>query len=380
MDDLRVGINLMSIQQMFFASLSAAAGSDLWGWGKGENATLGNNTTDNVSSPVQIGDGTTWATLSVQNFVVAVDADGKLWAWGFGGNGRLGNGATVEQSSPIQIGTLTDWAMASGGSGGHSLAVKTDGTLWAWGNRGQGRVGDGTNPSIDVSSPIQIGTLTNWASVVASSDHSLAVKTDGTLWAWGDRGSGRVGDGTDPTKDVSSPIQIGSDTDWSSVSAYGNSSFAVKTDGTLWSWGDNGQGELGTGTAPTTDVSSPVQIGGLTTWASVSAGDTHVVALKTDDTMWVWGNGAEGRTGQSDTVDVSSPIQIGTLTTWASISAGFNHSTAIKSDNTLWTWGNNAVGPLGDGTKNNRSSPIQIGDAVWATSYAGREITFAIKS
>jgi alpha-tubulin suppressor-like RCC1 family protein len=162
----------------------------------------------------------------------------------------------------------------------HSLAVKTDGTLWAWGSGNSG--GLGLNDTADRSSPTQVGVLTDWAGVAAGIYHSLAVKTDGTLWAWGENHTGSLGL-NDQGTDRSSPTQVGALTDWRSIAAsvsvpsLGAQSFAIKTDGTLWSWGRN-QATLGHN--DTTDRSSPTQVGALTTWVSVTNGGWSTLAIK----------------------------------------------------------------------------------------------------
>jgi len=167
----------------------------------------------------------------------------------------------------------------------------------------------------------------DWASVSAAVSHSLAVKTDGTLWSWGRGCRGRTGHGD--VADRSSPVQIGSLTDWSSVSAGYDHSMALKTDGTLWGWGKNdSNSSIGDGTAITR--SSPVQIGSLTDWASVSTGRRHSVALKPDGTIWTWGDSSLGQLGQGNTSDRNSPVQIGSDTSWTSIKAGLVHSVALK--------------------------------------------------
>ena len=188
--------------------------------------------------------------------------------------------------------------------------------MWSWGNGAGGRLGLGD--VISKSSPVQVGALTTWAQVAAGREHNLALKTDGTLWAWGDGANGRLGNNISPTIDVSSPVQIGALTTWSQVAAGNSHSLAIKTDGTMWSWGDNAvNGRLGLNDIDSR--SSPVQIGALTTWSQVSGGSLHSLAIKTDGTMWSWGVGTFGQTGLGDTISQSSPVQVGALTTWSQL-------------------------------------------------------------
>ena len=158
------------------------------------------------------------------------------------------------------------------------MSIKTDGTIWAWGLNNRGQLGDDTVSYR--SSPVQIGALTNWAQVSAGDLFTASVKTDGTLWAWGDNGRGQLGIGTAAGTYRSSPVQIGALTTWSQVSAGAEHTAAIKTDGTMWAWGGNISGEVGDGT--TVSRSSPVQVGALTTWAQVAGGSVHTVAIKTD--------------------------------------------------------------------------------------------------
>ena len=235
-----------------------------------------------------------------------------------------------DRSSPVQVGALTDWSVMNGGQH-HTLAIKTNGSLWVWGNNADGKLGLGSGlVSGSKSSPVQIGSLTDWASISSGNQHCLAVKTDGSLWAWGANSTAYplIGDGTIISR--SSPVQVGALTDWAFVSAGGGKSHAIKTDGSLWAWGRGTGGRLGLGN--TTSYSSPVQVGSLTNWATVDgAGNNRSAALKTDGTIWSWGEGGFGVLGHNNTTNYNSPVQIGSTTTWTSIEASLNHMVATKT-------------------------------------------------
>jgi alpha-tubulin suppressor-like RCC1 family protein len=176
--------------------------------------------------------------------------------------------------------------------------------------------------------------------------------------------------GQNDTFTYSSPVQITTDSDWRQISASVLSSFAIKNNGTLWSWGDGNFGILGNG--DTIDLSSPAQVGSLSNWSSVSVNSYNAVALKENGTLWAWGEGDGGALGNGYTAIVSSPVQVGTASNWASASAGSSNVVALKSNGTLWVWGDNYNGKLGNGTENDSSSPIQISsDKNWKFVSAG---------
>jgi alpha-tubulin suppressor-like RCC1 family protein len=283
-----------------------------------------------------------------------------LWTWGSGSFGTLGLGNTTSYSSPKQVGSLTNWSAISIGQGA-MMALKTDGTLWAWGQNNVGQLG--LSNRTYYSSPKQVGALTTWSSISCGSVHSsYAIKTDGTFWVWGDNSSyGQLGLGN--TTSYSSPKQVGSLTNWLKVSGGRYRALAIKTDGTMWSWGYGAVGSLGLGNS--TYYSSPKQIGALTTWASVSGGALEGYAIKTDGTLWSWGYNGQGQLGTGNTTNYSSPVQVGLLTSWLRV-AGSGYSTAaVKTDKTLWSWGQNDIGQLGLGTSGPtstyKSSPTQVG-------------------
>jgi alpha-tubulin suppressor-like RCC1 family protein len=341
----------------------------LFSWGYGANGQLGQNTTTQFSSPVQI-PGTSWSSISAGgHHALATKTDNTLWSWGHNSVGQLGQNTTTYFSSPVQI-PGTTWSAISAGSRYTSLATKTDGTLWSWGQNQYGQLGQ--NATTNVSSPIQIPGTT-WSSISGGghSRFSLATKTDGTLWAWGGNSVGQLGQNI--TTDVSSPVQIPGTT-WSSISGGNNHSLATKTDGTLWAWGGNSSGQLGQNNI--TQSSSPVQIPG-TSWSLFSAGYNFSLATKTDNTLWSWGGNNYGNLGLNDTARRSSPVQI-PGTSWSTTSGSISpsgsaayHAFATKTDGTLWSWGRNTTGQLGQNDRIARSSPIQIPGTSWSAIDSG---------
>ncbi|MBM2815382.1 MAG: C-terminal target protein [Ignavibacteria bacterium] len=341
---------------LFSNSTFAQTGFQLKAWGSNNYGQLGDGTQSDKSSPIQIGNGTNWTSISGggAQHTLAIKSDGTLWAWGGNAYGQLGDGTITDKNTPVQIGSGTNWVKVSCG-GAHTLAIKSDGTLWAWGRNIAGQLGDGT--TTDKSTPVQIGTGTNWVVVSCAYGHTLAIKNDGTLWAWGWNIAGQLGDGTLVNK--SSPVRIGSGTNWALVSCRGSYTLAIKSDGTLWAWGDNDYGQLGDGTI--IDRISPVQIGSGTNWETVYCGGQHTLAIKTEGTLWAWGENNFGKLGDGTSTQRNAPVQIGSGTNWLSVTCGDWHTIAIKNDGTLWAWGNNSYGQLGDGTTTNQNSPVQIG-------------------
>jgi alpha-tubulin suppressor-like RCC1 family protein len=274
--------------------------------------------------------------------------------------GQLGDGTFNNKHSPVQVGGAPNWRQVACGCF-FTVAVKTDGTLWAWGHNMLGELGDGT--TISRTLPVPVGSATNWKQIACGGYHSLAVQTDGTLWAWGWNYYGQLGDGTTAISKTS-PAQVGSLNTWQQVACGGAHTVAVRTDHTLWAWGWNIVGQLGDGTTITR--TSPVPVGSATNWQQVACGDFYTVAVQTDHTLWDWGYNYYGQLGDGTTVDKWSPVQIAG-TTWAQVAGGGDpaggggsHTLAVKTDGTLWAWGSNISGQLGDGTAVQRYSPVQV--------------------
>jgi alpha-tubulin suppressor-like RCC1 family protein len=289
---------------------------------------------------------------------MAIRSDGTLWGWGKNPNGRLGLGDTTSRSSPTQVGALTNWTVIKshyGYGAGPTIAIKSDGTMWTWGGNAYGQLGLGD--TANRSSPVQVGSLTNWYSCTISNRGSLAVKTDGTLWSWGQNYFGNLGLGV--ATYYSSPKQVGALTDWININGSLNP-VSVKANGTLWGWGRNNDGQLGLGDA--TSRSSPTQIGALTNWAYATSGrQGQTFAVKTDGTLWSWGRNYSGSLGHGNSTDYNSPKQIGALTDWSRVSTSRFNVHAIKTNGTLWSWGANYNGMLGLGNTTQYNSPKQVG-------------------
>jgi hypothetical protein len=348
----------------------------IFGWGANSSGRIGDGTTFVRTTPTPIGADTDWAKVSAgAAHTEAIKGDGTLWGWGSNNPyGQVGNGVQADQLSPVQIGTDSDWRTVDAGYT-HTLAIKTSGSLWAWGANSYGQLGD--NWACGVSfclSPVHIGS-SSWSAASAGVQHSLAVRSDGTLWAWGDNTVGQLGDGQAcSTFRCLTPVQVGTDTHWVSVSAGSYFSVGRKTDGTLWAWGANDSGQLGDGT--TTNRLTPVQVGTDSNWASVSAGNIHTAATKTDGTVWTWGPNSSFELGHSPS---TVPVQVGTDTNWASVSAGWFHTVALKTNGELWAWGTNTSGQIGDGPPFDfRISPVHVGTGHWLAVDAGAAHTEAI--
>jgi len=343
-------------------------GTFLFGIGNNSSGGLLDGTQVSRSSPVLL-PGTGWNQVhtGIGGGTLASKTDGTLWGFGNNVYGQIGIGDVISRSSPVQIGSGTDWTGDISHAYYTSCAIKTGGTLWAWGYNEYGTVGDGT--VISRSSPVQVGADTNWSANNVYL-HILACKTTGTLWAWGRGDFGALG-GVNNVLSRSSPVQIGSGTDWStSISCGEYTSYAIKTGGTLWAWGYNVYGQIGDGTV--INRSSPVQIGSGTDWSKVFASNYSAYAIKTGGTLWAWGYNVYGQIGDGTVINRSSPVQIGSSSDWAEVIPGQNQALAVKTNGTLWVIGGiNANGELGWNNppyppNSAISSPVQIGsDTNW---------------
>lgn len=301
----------------------------LWTWGSNVCGLLGTGTTTNRSSPgTTIGGGNTWCQVDTAiRHSAAVKTDGTLWTWGCGQEGALGNYTVINRSSPgTTAGGGSNWQQVSLGRY-HSTAIKDDGTLWTWGSNTCGQLGDGT-ATLRSSPGTTAGGGTNWCFVNTSLATTVAIKCDGTLWLWSSNDFGALGNNS--TLIQSSPVTTsGGGTTWCTASVGISHSVAIKCDGSIWTWGWNSSGQLGDGT--TTARSSPGSVAGEgTTWCAVDSGGSRTGAIKTDGTLWMWGLNNSGQLGTGTVANRSSPGTVsGGLTTWCSVAVGDNQTAGI---------------------------------------------------
>ena len=306
---------------------------------------------------------------------IILKSDGTVWTWGANFNGKLGVGldpvtlvrssVPVEVHGPGDVSYLNSIRAVMGGEI-HNVALKSDGTVWAWGWNAFGQLGDGTVN--EAHTPVQVGLgsvppLTSVTKLGGRTYWNLAVKSDGTVWAWGMNQGGQLGNGTVNLlsgPQVLSPVQVndsqagGDIHDALQVSCGYTYGVALATNGTVWTWGTGPNGELGNGT--TGFSYTPVQVAGLSNVVSISSGWKHILALKSDGTVWSWGKNLNGELGDGTTANQSNAVQVLNLTNIVAVSGGDYNSAALMSNGTVWKWGLNDVGELGNGTADNTST------------------------
>jgi alpha-tubulin suppressor-like RCC1 family protein len=363
-----------------FVPADAFREGNLFAWGLNTSGQLGDNTIINRSTPVTTSaGGANWKQVSGgQNHTAAIKTDGTLWTWGKNYSGQLGNNTAVDRLTPVTtFAGGTNWKQVACGYS-HTAAIKTDGTLWTWGSNFSGRLGDNTEDSR--STPVTtFAGGTNWKQVACGYSHIAAIKTDGTLWTWGSNLDGPLGINTSVTFSFTPVTTFAGGTNWKQVDCGNYRTAAIKTDGTLWIWGYNGQGQLGDNT--TTTRRTPVTtFAGGTNWKQVACGYDYTAAIKTDGTLRTWGSNFDGSLGDNTTINRLTPVTtFAGGTNWKQVSCGDYQTAAIKTDGTLWTWGSNTNGQLGDNTIITRSTPVTTfaGGTNWKQVAGGQNHTAA---
>jgi alpha-tubulin suppressor-like RCC1 family protein len=332
----------------------------LWGWGANFNQ-LGLGFAGNQNTPIQIGTANDWMEISAGfNHSLAIKQNGTLWSWGDGLNGALGNGSFASVSLvPTQVGVANDWMLVSAGTN-FSLAIKTNNTLWSWGKNNVGQLGDGGFTDTNVPNQISLPPPSNsqWIKIEAGHEHSLALATPASggfneLYSWGNNTSGQLGNGNNVLSNF--PLLIAPSPTFQvsfvEISAGFDHSLAISNTTGLFSWGSNNKGQLGNGSLISQNTPTPVN----TDWIKISAGDKFSLGIKSFPSinatkLYSWGNNTQGNLGLGNLTLQVTPNQVGTLTTWNDVSAGEFHGLSEESGTNLWSAGRNAEGQLGDGS------------------------------
>jgi alpha-tubulin suppressor-like RCC1 family protein len=314
-----------------FHSLSLKEDGTLWSFGVNSFGATGRGTTaGNTLVPTQVGSSSDWAAISAgTSFSLSLKEDGTLWSFGSNSFGRTGQGTAAGNTlTPTQVGAASDWTAISAGNL-HALSLKEDGTLWSFGINSGGRTGLGTVDG-DTLTPTQVGVASDWIAISAGNSHSLALKEDGTLWSFGSNSNGATGQGTVDGNTLT-PTQVGVASDWAAISAGTNYSLSIKEDGTLWSFGINSSGVTGQGTVDGNTL-TPTQVGVASDWIAISAGNNQSLSIKEDGTLWSFGNNTNGQTGLGTTVgNTLTPTQVGVASDWAAPAAGNTFSLALRN-------------------------------------------------
>lgn len=349
-------------------------GAALWAWGSNLYRVMGDDTPTLRLVPTQVGDATTWSDIALgTRHAVGLRTDGSLWAWGDNTFCNLGGGrddVDPWRSRAEQVGTDMDWVDVAAG-GGLSFAIKADGTLWGFGDSVAGALG--IADSNLKCEPFPIGRERRWSSVSTSGANTLAVAADGSLWGWGANASGQLGVGTTARHLVPTLVDAGP---WTQVSTSSTHSLGLKADGSLWAWGSNVLGALGDGTRVSSLV--PVRVGAGSDWVAIAAAPSVSLALKADGTLWAWGNDTKvGPGGPLPGV----PTQTEPGRTWSAVSSTTYHRMVLADDGTLWGWGLNTAGELGNGTQVSGPTLVQAGTGDgWLAAVAGPSgVTLALR-
>jgi alpha-tubulin suppressor-like RCC1 family protein len=319
----------------------------------------GNNPSATTTAVYTVTGEVTPPTLAAgQAYSLAIRSDGVAFGWGDNSGGQLGLGAAgADELLPKIISGLSDGVALDGGSN-FSHALKGTGTAVAFGVNTNGRLGNGS--TTDSYLPTAVSSLTGVVAVSNGEDHALALKGDGTIYTWGKNEFGQLAESTSTTQRTS-PTEITSVTTVSAIATGEYFSVALKQNGTLSSWGRNHSGQLGNNSND--NSSTPVSVSSITTGTAIAAGWQHALALLADGTVRAWGYNFYGQLGDGTYGfgnNRTTPVEVDGLEDVIAIGAGASFSVALKDDGTVWTWGGNFYGELGDGTNTDRASAAQI--------------------
>jgi len=308
----------------------------VWSWGQNYSGQLGNGTWDDSLVPVQAVGVSNIVAVSANNegdFTLALDSNGKVWGWGDDGWGQLGGADGTENkniAAPV-VGLSNIVSIAAGYA--HAVALKSDGTVWTWGDNTSGKLGDGSTSPRDFAA--KIPTLSNVVSIAAAALFNFALDKDGKVWGWGNNGGGALGTGS--VTNQPRPFLIIAMTNVISFNGGDGHSVLILTDGTVKASGLNSDGQLGNGT--NSNSRRPVVTVGISNITTVACGSSHSMALNTSGQIFLWGWGGEYQLGTGTSVSTNLPAQLNTISNVIAIAGGFSRSLALTADGSIYEWG-----------------------------------------
>ena len=354
----------------------------LWCWGSNSSGMLGDNSTTQRNIPTSVSGGGTWKSVwGGDAHTCGIKSDDSLWCWGNNSSSQLGDTTTTNSLVPLPVAAGGVWSNASTGYG-HTCGIRLSGVLYCWGGNGSGQLGDNILSSLTVPREIYGGGT--WNFIATGSNHTCGIKNNNSLYCWGWNGSQQLGDNTSTNRLI--PTAVSGGGSWGKVSLGYSHSCGIKLDDSMWCWGANNYGMLGDNSTTARGVPTSVSGGGAWKYIHLSGSNfySHSCGIKSDDTLWCWGHNNNGELGDSTTTQRQVPTAVSGGGTWKKVSAGasfFPYSCGIKSDDTLWCWGDNSSGQLGDGTTTQRLVPTAIsGGGAWIDVAASNQYTCGIKT
>jgi len=330
----------------------------VWAWGRNHHGQLGDGTTENRTVPVQVAGLTNVRSVAAGGaHSLAILEDGSVWAWGRNTSFEAGDESREDQLTPVPVAGLTGARSIAAGDF-FSIAALADGSVWTWGSNAGGQLGV-VMLDIRMSMPVQVEELSGVRSVAAGEIFALALLEDGTVWGWGRNQSGQVGSG-DSTVQHDRPVEIVGLSEVLSIAAGSEHALAVGGDGSVWAWGFNEHGQLGMETGDEWRLTTPTHLAGFEGALSVAAGADHSFAVTADGRLWAWGRHDFGRLGDGSREHRFAPVEVSAVSGVLAAAGGSIHSVAVMEDGSLWAWGDNRHGQLGDGSTESRPTPARV--------------------
>ncbi|MGE5631690.1 MAG: RCC1 domain-containing protein [Caulobacteraceae bacterium] len=348
----------------------------VWSWGDNTYGQLGNGGGFFFTSP-QIVNGLedVKTVATAKTYAAALKDDGTVWMWGDNTYGQLGDGTKQAKYHPVKVEGISDIVQISLGYS-HVVALKKDGTLWTWGSNSNGELGDGTYE--ERLKPVQVTGIDNVKSVSAGKEFTIALQKNSTLWVWGS--SGYEPKISSRKIERSIPVRIDETNNVRTIEARGEYALFLRNDAAVWGIGNNINGRLGYKESEDESlVKLPKMIQGTLNTKYISLGVDHVLSIKNDSTLRVWGSNSYGQLGTGRKGGSNTPFPVKDMDNIRLVSAGSNHSFAIKNDGSIWGWGDNSFGQLGTANVKEIDTPQKI-DSLYNLKYisAGYDYTLAV--